>query len=120
MSKKKETKYKFQTYASKEFKDEVKTYAKRMGLTLNAFVLNALKFYKEHNGKNPEQTKILKSKIEQYFIIPFDMTPRTFIAMLYLLSNKYPKASARSFWTHVYYVHDEDMTNKEVIEALNR
>lgn len=111
---------KFQIPTTVEQRDEIKEYVDSLGFTINQFFIEAYNFHRKVNGGNTNHNQKLKTVLQSFFNIPFDIPPRIFVSFLYMLANKYPNAKSKAFWTELYYVWDEDLTHKELYEAIKQ
>lgn len=110
----------FQIPTTEEERTEVKAYAKSAGISLNNFFIVAYKFYRLMHGGNPKENERLKVILESFFNIPFGLPPRMFVAFLYMLAQKYPKASSKHFWTEAYYVNPADYTHEQICGLIRQ
>lgn len=98
----------------------VKSYiSNRPGESITGLMTKALLSFFNQESPNPTKERALKSVLDMKFILPSGYTLRSFWLTLYMLKEKYPNDSSKSFWGEMVYLSSIDKTNKEIFIEIS-
>lgn len=101
-----------------EVYDEIETYTESRGSTKVATVRHAVELMLAVEDKDFKKHHRLEKAIKKYFMIPQGFIVKSFWLTLYMLGINYPDASSRKFWGHMVYIHDEELSHRQVLDRM--
>ena len=93
-------------------------YAQSRDIDASPAIRNAIKLMLSIEDPDYKKERAIKDAIELKFNIPANIPASSFYRFLYILSNVYPNADSKEFWTEMFYKSGISRTHREIFKEI--